>query len=139
MTVRIDHIVLWTDDPLRSVAFYERVVGLSGVRVEEYRAGTAPFPSVRVCDDSIIDLMPGDGAPVLNAVAGMEGSAGHPVNHVCLAMSRDDYDALRDRLEEHGVAELVTMETSFGARGHAPTAFYFADPDGNILEARHYS
>jgi glyoxylase I family protein len=30
------------------------------------------------------------------------------------------------------------MTQSFGARGFAPEAFYFADPDGNVLEARYY-
>jgi catechol-2,3-dioxygenase len=30
------------------------------------------------------------------------------------------------------------MSRSFGAQGWAPEAFYFVDPDGNVIEARHY-
>ena len=55
---RLDHVVLWTKDPQASMDFYSRVVGLAPVRFGEFQAGEAPFPSVRVCDDSIIDLLP---------------------------------------------------------------------------------
>ena len=47
MHAKLDHVVLWSDDPLRAVEFYEQVVGLTPVRLEEFRAGQAPFPSVR--------------------------------------------------------------------------------------------
>jgi catechol 2,3-dioxygenase-like lactoylglutathione lyase family enzyme len=136
--VQLDHIVLWVADPLASVAFYEDVVGLAGVRVEEFRAGKVPFPSVRISPTALIDLMGLAKAPMMNAIPGAGGSAGHRVNHVCLAMSRAEAEALRARLTERGAAPAVTMKDSFGAQGNAPEAFYFADPDGNILEARYY-
>ena len=138
MRARLDHVVFWVEDPLRAVEFYETVVGLKGVRVEEFRAGQAPFPSVRIADDAILDLMMRATAPMVDAMAGSAGSAGHPVNHLCLAMSLAEFEALRARLAEHGVAISPMMEQSFGARGLAPRAFYFRDPDGNVLEARHY-
>jgi catechol 2,3-dioxygenase-like lactoylglutathione lyase family enzyme len=138
MDARLDHVVLWVEDPLKSVDFYERVVGLPGVRVAEFREGKAPFPSVRVAPEAIIDLMARKFAPALNGIPGADGSAGHPVNHVCLAFSRADYEALRVRLANAGVPTPMTMTSSFGARGLAPEAVYFRDPDGNILEARYY-
>lgn len=131
--------MLWVDDPLRSLDFYQGVLGLPGVRVEEFRAGDAPFPSVRVSPDSLIDLMPCSAAPALNAARGARGSAGHPVNHVCLALGQADYDDLRRRLDVAGVETLSMLRSSFGARGLAPEAFYFPDPDGNVLEARYYA
>jgi catechol 2,3-dioxygenase-like lactoylglutathione lyase family enzyme len=139
MQARLDHVVLWVEDPLRALDFYEKIVGLTGVRVAEFRAGQAPFPSVRIADDAIVDLMTRVAAPVVDAMAGAPGSAGHPVNHVCLAMSVEEFEALRARLEAHDVALSPMMEQSFGARGLAPRAFYFRDPDGNVLEARYYS
>ncbi len=138
MDTRIDHIVFWVADPLRSVQFYEEVLGAAGMRVEEFRAGKILFPSVRLSPESLIDLVPLAAAPRLNAMPGAEGSAGNKVNHLCLSMSKVEYDALRERLNARGIAVPVTMKDSFGARGYAPEAFYFANPDGNVLEARYY-
>lgn len=138
MQATLDHVVLWTDDPVKSAEFYERVLGLPAVRLDEFRAGRAPFPSIRVSPHSLIDLMARAAAPVVDAMAGAEASAGHPVNHVCLAMSRRDYEDLRARLAANGVATSTPMEQSFGAQGLAPQAVYFRDPDGNVIEARYY-
>ena len=138
MDATLDHVVFWTDDPLRAADFYERVVGLTPVRREEFRAGQAPFVSVRISPSTIIDLMARAAAPIVDAMAGAEASAGHPVNHVCLAMSESEFNRLWGRLESNGVALSTVMEQSFGAQGLAPKAFYFRDPDGNVLEARYY-
>jgi catechol 2,3-dioxygenase-like lactoylglutathione lyase family enzyme len=139
LDARLDHVVIWVEDPLRSLEFYQRVVGLPGVRAEEFRQGTAPFPSVRVSTESIIDLMPRAAAARVGASLGADGTAGHPVNHICLAMGHTAFEGLRSRLEEHGTAISATMEQSFGAQGLAPHTFYFADPDDNVIEARYYS
>ncbi len=124
MTIRFDHLVLWTADPLAAVEFYERVVGLEGVRVAEFEAGKAPFPSVRISAETIIDLMRGDGAG--------------PVDHLCLSMDHAEFTALRARLDDAGIPIRGSMTDSFGAQGLAPETIYFADPDGNVIEARHY-
>ncbi|WP_093801370.1 VOC family protein [Streptomyces sp. Wb2n-11] len=134
----LDHVVLWANDPLASLEFYEKTVGLAGVRAAEFAEGKAPFPSVRVSAQSLLDLVPLTMAGAMNAVPGAESAAGHPVNHVCLAMDRQAFEALRGRLEEGGVAVSPYSYNSFGARGTAPRSFYFRDPDGNIVEARHY-
>jgi len=76
---------------------------------------------------------------MVDAMTGADASAGHRVNHVCLAMSEADFTALRARLAANEVAVSTTMQQSFGARGLAPEAFYFRDPDGNVVEARYYS
>ncbi|OCB41307.1 dioxygenase [Mycobacterium malmoense] len=118
--------------------FYTRVVGLAPVRFAEFEAGDAPFPSVRVCADSIIDLLPLANAAGTEAMTRAEGSAGHPVNHVCLALSRSEYDALDQRLQAEGLDTGARLSPTFGARGWAPQGYYFTDPDGNVIEARYY-
>ena len=138
MATTVDHLVLWVADPLRSLEFYEGVLGFQGVRVEEFKSGAAPFPSVRVNADFLIDLMAQVAAPILNSLAGAPGSAGNKVHHLCFAMSKPEFLALRRRLSAEGRAEPATMQHSFGARGIAPEAIYFTDPDGNVLEARYY-
>jgi catechol 2,3-dioxygenase-like lactoylglutathione lyase family enzyme len=135
---RLDHVVLWTADTRAAVDFYTRVVGLSPLRLEEFEAGEAPFPSVRVSEDSIIDLIPADNAGGTESMTKVAGSAGHPVNHLCIAMSKAEYDALDQRLQAEGVDTGARLNHSYGARGWAPQGYYFPDPDGNVIEARYY-
>ena len=137
-TVRLDHVVLWVTDPVAAAGFYGRMLGLEPLRVAEFVAGEVPFPSVRVDEGTIIDLAPHTLAERMPALPGVTGSAGHPVNHICLALSLDAFDALRARLAEHAVPMTDFGHDSFGARGKAPRNFYFRDPDGNVVEARHY-
>lgn len=134
----LDHVVIWVDDPLKSLAFYVDVVGLAPVRGEQYRAGDAPFPSARINATAIIDLTAKDTAGDVDTMTKTERSAGFPVNHVCIAMSKEEYEALDARLQAHGVDTSSRRVVTYGARGNAPHAFYFKDPDGNVIEARHY-
>ncbi|MFE7836857.1 VOC family protein [Streptomyces sp. NPDC057474] len=137
-TTRLDHVVLWVQEPIAAADFYEKAVGLEPVRVSEYAAGQAPFPSVRLNDETILDLMPLAVAETMKMLPGAAASAGHPVNHVCLALPGEAFDELRTRLEEREVLVSDFSYDSFGARGTARRSFYFRDPDGNVFEARHY-
>ncbi|MBD0419782.1 VOC family protein [Streptomyces sp. TRM S81-3] len=137
-TARLDHVVLWVRDPVAAADFYEKAVGMEPLRVTEYAAGTVTFPSVRLNDETILDLAPHSLAEHMRMVPGAAGSAGHPVNHICLSLPRHDFDALRSRLEERSVPVSDFSHDSYGARGLARRSFYFTDPDGNIFEARHY-
>ncbi|MEU5245917.1 VOC family protein [Streptomyces asoensis] len=137
-TTRLDHVVLWVRDPVAAADFYAKAVGLEPVRLREFEAGEEPFLSVRVNDEALLDLMPSAMAPRMKMLPGAVESAGHPVNHVCLALPRGDFDALRARLEERAVPVSEITHGSFGARGEAERSFYFRDPDGNVVEARHY-
>jgi glyoxylase I family protein len=136
--MELDHVVLWVADPLASLAFYVDVVGLAPVRGQEFRDGRAPFPSARVNAGSIIDLTPQADSAAVDEMTKADASAGHPVNHVCLAMSRAEYEALDRRLAARGVDTSARRVETYGARALAPVAFYFQDPDGNVIEARHY-
>ena len=47
MKCLMDHIVLNVEDDEKMIAFYSEVLMFPTERVEEYRAGKVPFPSVR--------------------------------------------------------------------------------------------
>ncbi|MET8568581.1 VOC family protein [Streptomyces sp. NPDC004783] len=138
-TTRLDHVVLWVRDPVAAAGFYERALGMEPLRVTEYAEGSVSFPSVRVNDETILDLAPHSLAERMRMLPGSEGSAGHPVNHVCLSLPEREFDALRARLEEQSVPVSKLAHDSYGARGPARRSFYFTDPDGNVFEARHYA
>lgn len=138
-STRLDHVVLWVRDPLTAADFYEKVVGMEPLRITEFATGTVSFPSVRLNGETIFDLAPLSLAERMNMLPGSADSAGHPVNHVCLSLSPDSFDALRTRLEERDVPLSEISYDSYGARGLARRSFYFRDPDGNVFEARHYA
>ena len=100
----IHHVVLWVEDARRSLEFYTKVVGLPGVRTEEFAAGQAPFPSVRVSESAILDSMPQMMAPIVSHFEAKPTAAGKAINHVCLAMTKGQLDAIAARLAEAGVA-----------------------------------
>ncbi|MEU0739677.1 VOC family protein [Streptomyces sp. NPDC006134] len=136
--MRLDHVVLWVRDPVASAGFYEKALGMEPLRVAEYTRGTAPFPSVRLNEETIFDLAPLALAERMTMLPGAASGAGHPVNHVCLSLPRHDFEALHTRLREQAVPVTDFSHDSYGARGKARRSFYFGDPDGNIVEARHY-
>jgi glyoxylase I family protein len=136
--MELDHVVVWVDDPLKSLDFYVNVVGLTPVRGDEFRAGEAPFPSARVNATSIIDLTPRSDAAAVDTMTKTADTTGYPVNHICIAMTKAEYEALSARLEAHGVDTSARRVVTYGARAWAPVAFYFHDLDNNVIEARHY-
>jgi catechol 2,3-dioxygenase-like lactoylglutathione lyase family enzyme len=116
-----DHLVLNVADVERSLDFYLNRLGLGPVRVDEWRAGRVPFPSVRVTADTIIDLT---AAPRNDS----------NVDHICLVVDPVDWQQVIDSGE---FEVLLGPVGRFGARGSA-TSLYVADPDGNTVELRWY-
>lgn len=116
-----DHLVLAVTDVERSLEFYCDTLGLAPVRVDRWRAGEVPFPSVRVNADTIIDLIRGE-------------PDGSNVDHFCLVVEPLDWA----EVVESGVFTVLTGPVPrFGARGTA-TSIYVRDPDGNTVELRWY-
>ena len=136
--MQIDHVVLWVDDPKRALEFYVEVIGLEAVRAHDFENGKAPFPSVRVNDRTIIDLMGRALLPFVRELTDGGDSGGEPVNHVCLSMGASAYDSLIARLAEHGIPLAPGGKVSFGAQGVTAYSAYVRDLDGNVLEIRHY-
>ncbi|MGW4197868.1 VOC family protein [Streptomyces sp. NPDC005004] len=116
-----DHLVLNVADVERSLGFYTGFLGLEPVNVEAWRAGKAPFPSVRVSPETIIDVV---GKP--------RGESN--VDHFCLTVDPLDWSEFLKSAEVAVVEGPVRRD---GARGTA-TSVYVRDPDGNTVELRWY-
>ena len=116
-----DHLVLRCDDVESTLAWYVDLLGLEPVRVDEWRRSQVPFPSVRVDDGTIIDLIRGstdDGR----------------LDHICIVVDPVDLASLAASGEFDVVEGPVRR---FGARGDG-TSLYVRDPDGLVVEIRHY-
>ena len=117
--VELDHIVLVVADVERTLTWYREHVRLVPVRVDQWRAGTAPFPSLRVSDGTIIDVIPG-----------YDGQRGH-LDRICFSVSGTHAAEARASLE------VIEEGQRFGARGVA-ASIYVLDPDGLTVEFRVY-
>lgn len=121
--VGMDHIVLRCANVEATLAWYTGVLGLAPLRVEEWRRGDAPFPSVRVTPGTIIDLFAGD-------------PTGERLDHVCLEVAITD---LAELPAIHPDLDVVQGPVPrWGARG-VGTSLYVRDPDGLVVELRHYA
>lgn len=117
----MDHVVLLVADVERSVAWYRDVLGLEPLRVDAWKDGRVPFPSVRIDDGTIIDILAGE-------------RSGTNVDHLCLVLEPTDLAAV---VASGTFDVLEGPVTRWGARGEG-TSVYVRDPDGNVVELRHY-
>ncbi|MDH3754662.1 MAG: VOC family protein [Acidimicrobiia bacterium] len=118
----LDHVVLNVADPEASARWYADTLGLAIERLEEWRAGSAPFVSVRIDATTIIDMFEAE-------------ATGKNVDHVALVVDNDvDLDALADS----GTVDVVRAPARlWGARGWG-RGLYLRDPDGHVVELRQY-
>ena len=120
-----DHLVLRVDDLDAALSFYTDVLGMEPLRVDEFRKGEVPFPSVRISADSLIDLVPKSRMPGSNNV-----------DHFCLVV-QDDLDELAASLEARGVVTTGESGRRWGAHGYGES-IYVQDPEGNTIELKRY-
>lgn len=137
--MHIDHIVIWVKNAKRYLGFFTNTLGFEAVREKEYFDSDARFPSVRINENTIFDIMESDELLrlVQNFTGGEEGVGGFPINHICLSMTQKEYESIVKRLEDSGVKLTPGGEDVFGAQGQAVRSTYFNDPDGNVLEVRY--
>ena len=133
MKVVMDHIVLNVENDDEMIAFYSEVLQLPTERLEEYRAGDVPFPSVRLNQDTIIDLF----AKKLWQKSARRGDGRENLNHFCIAVTHADWEALVKRLETREISIERGPIRLWGAQGTG-TSIYFRDPENNLIEARYY-
>lgn len=129
----LDHIVLNIEDDESIIHFYTQVLQFPAERLDEYRAGEAPFPSVRINQETVIDIFP----KKLWEWQVQSGKGFRNLNHVCFSLTKSDWDALHRRLLEHGIVIQEGPVQRWGAQGTG-TSIYFSDPEQNVIEARYY-
>jgi len=120
--IGLDHVVLLTMDVERALGWWTGMLGLEGDRVEAWRAGTVPFPSVRVDAGTIVDLFAGE-------------RSGRNLDHLCVVVEpTTDLDSL----VASGTFDVERGPVDvYGARGMG-RSIYVRDPDGNVVELRTY-
>jgi catechol 2,3-dioxygenase-like lactoylglutathione lyase family enzyme len=128
----MDHIVLKVRDMDRVLDFYLNVLGLKGERLEEFRQGRVPFPSVRINHDTIIDLF-----PVQASADDVPDARSSDLDHFCLVVDQTDMSQVVAYLQRHGVAIQQGPVTRWGAHGNG-TSIYFSDPENRQIEIRYY-
>lgn len=119
--IGFDHVVVLCRDVDASLQFYGDVLGLQTIDVERWRGGEAFFPSVRVDERTIIDLL--EGQP-----------DGRNTDHICLVIEPTDLRELATRPELNVVQGPVVRG---GAKGTG-WSIYVLDPDGYLIELRQY-
>jgi catechol 2,3-dioxygenase-like lactoylglutathione lyase family enzyme len=129
----MDHIVLNVEDDEKMIAFYSEVLMFALERLEEYRAGDVPFPSVLLNSDTIIDLFP----KKMWQKSSTTGKGRDNLNHFCISLSKKMWEDLLERLNANNVDIEEGPVPRWGAHGTG-TSIYFRDPEGNLIEARYY-
>jgi catechol 2,3-dioxygenase-like lactoylglutathione lyase family enzyme len=120
----VDHVVIVCTDVAATLDWWQRELGLEPVRVAEWRAGSAPFPSLRLNDGSIVDFVPGE-------------RTGENVAHVALTVDVGA-DVLESMVGERGWVVAAPLNRKlYGARGIG-AGVYIRDPEGNVIELRTY-
>jgi catechol 2,3-dioxygenase-like lactoylglutathione lyase family enzyme len=119
--IGFDHVVVICRDVEASLDFYTGVLGLEASDVDEWRSGQAFFPSVRVNDATIIDLLPGQ-------------PDGRNTDHFCLVIEPTDLHELAKRPDLRVVEGPVQRG---GAHGTG-WSVYVTDPDGLLIELKQY-
>ena len=122
--IGFDHLVLRCADVETTLGWYTGALGLEPVRVDEWRAGEAPFPSVRVSAETIIDLIPATAAVTERNL-----------DHICLVADRAMVDAIAGG--EAGLRLVGEAGPRFGAQGEGWSVYVY-DPDDNVVEVRTY-
>ena len=126
----MDHIVLRVSDAERSLKFYTETLGLASERVDLWRRGDVRFPSVRINQDTIIDLFEFEQAPI-----GKDGDKNQ--DHFCLVIEKTDMEQLKESFESIGVEIQAGPGKRWGSHGDG-ISLYVYDPDDNVVELRHY-
>ena len=133
MGFKMDHIVINVVDIERMMHFYTQVLQLPSERMDAFNSNQVPFPSVRLTEDTIIDLFP----KKMWEESNPENVCRPNLNHFCLSTDKESWEIFQDKLKEHGIKIDEGPVKRWGAHGSG-TSIYFRDPEDNVIEVRYY-
>jgi len=121
--VGLDHVVFVVSDIEASVRWYQELLGVEVERLDDWRAGDAPFVSLRLDAGTVLDLFAGAEVP------------GTGIDHIALVVDGVDLAELTTRSDVSFEGPPATL---WGAKGYGQ-GVYLRDPDGNLVELRTYN
>ena len=124
----IDHVVMYSGDSERTIAFYRDVLGCTIELEDEWRSGRMPVFRLRFNPDHYVNVHP-SGA-VLTPRAGTAAPGGLDI---CFRTSLTS-DEVVERFTSHGVPVEVGPVPRRNAVGAESVSVYVRDPDGNLVE-----
>jgi catechol 2,3-dioxygenase-like lactoylglutathione lyase family enzyme len=125
VTTTLDHLILAVNDAEVSATFYANILGFG------HEGQDGPFTVVRVNPDCTLQLAPW-------------GTTGG--QHLAFALDLVEFNCTFERVRSSGipfgdsyhvVGNMLGPGEADGARGLGK-AVYFFDPDGHLIEIRHY-
>jgi catechol 2,3-dioxygenase-like lactoylglutathione lyase family enzyme len=117
---------LYVEDPARSQAFYERVLGCVELMREEGRLHALKVPGNQV----LLLFTVGRSTNPTDAPGGrIPAHDGRGQLHVAFEIARAQIDLWRARLQQLGIA--IESEVKCSRGGHS---IYFRDPDHHLIE-----
>lgn len=128
-----DHIVLNVRDVESSVKFYSEVLGftIDIPRLERFKKKETGFATVRINEDTIIDLFPKPD------IARSERDEIKNLNHFAVAFERFAFAEFIAFLKERRIPIVRGPMTLAGAKGKGEL-INILDPDSNSIEIRQY-
>ena len=126
--VGLDHLVVNTRDVEGSVSFYQDVLGMEILRLDEFREGKVGFVSARVSQEIIIDIRP----------AQSDDAVTPNMDHFCLVLGPTDMNKLHGELKSKGIPIEEDVRPAWGAQGYGQQ-FKIWDPEGIKIELRCYA
>jgi catechol 2,3-dioxygenase-like lactoylglutathione lyase family enzyme len=124
----IDHVVLYSGDSERTIAFYRGVLGCTIELEEEWRAGKVPVFRLRFTPEHYVNVHPSGAVLTPRAAAPAPGGL-----DICFRSPLASA-AVMERFAAHGVAVEVGPVPRRDALGRESVSVYVRDPDGNLVE-----
>lgn len=129
--IEFDHVAMPVGDIERSVEFYQRVLGVKPIGLEEWRAGKGRVVAISFGRQKF-NLHPPDNKITLKAAHPRIGGGDY-----CFVWPGTSQSAV-EHLNGLGIDIVEGPSTRIGGRGRG-TSVYFRDPDNNLLELISYT